>query len=131
SEVERSATYSGEISTDLVREVPMEYVFNRPDVIASEMVFRNVFEQVNVARTNFFPTLNITATGGFQTVDFSKIFDVGSLFGNVLGGLTQPIFNKRQIRTQYEVSLSEQEKALYNYQQTLLLASKEIGRAHV
>lgn len=129
SEVERSATYSGEISTDLVREVPTEYVFNRPDVIASEMVFRNIFEQVNVARTNFFPTLNITATGGFQTVDFSKIFDVGSLFGNVLGGLTQPIFNKRHIRTQYEVSLSEQEKALYNYQQTLLLASKEISDA--
>src|SRR5690606_6660750 len=129
TKVERTANYTGEITTDLIHEVPTKYVFNRPDVVASEMAFRNVFEQVNVARTSFYPTLNITANGGYQSVDFSKMFDVGSLFGNVLGGLTQPIFNKRQIRTQYEVSLSEQEKALYNYQQTILLATKEISDA--
>ena len=129
AEVERTATYSEELTTDLIQEVPTEYVFNRPDVVASEMAFRNVFEQVNVARTNFYPSLNITARGGYQSVDFSKMFDAGSLFGNILGGLTQPIFNKRQIRTQYEVSLSEQEKALYNYQQTILLAVKEISDA--
>src|SRR5690606_7882071 len=129
SKVERTTNYSEELTTDLVHEVPAKYVFNRPDVMASEMAFRNAFEQVNVARTNFYPTLNITANGGYQSVDFSKIFDAGSLFGNILGGLTQPIFNKRQIKTQYEVSLSEQEKALYNYQQTILLASQEISDA--
>ncbi len=127
--VERSNDFSTQVTTDFIREVPAQYIFNRPDVMASEMAFKNAFEQVNVARTGFYPSLTITATGGYQTVDFSKIFDVGSLFGNLVGGLTQPIFNKRQIKTQFEVSMTEQEKALYNYQQTLLLASKEISDA--
>lgn len=129
TDVPRTASFVDEIPTDLIYKVPAEYILNRPDVTAAEMAFRGAFEQVNVARTGFFPNISITATGGFQSVDMSKVFDVGSLFGNVLGGLTQPIFNKRQIRTQYEVSLSEQEKALYNYQQTLLLASKEVSDA--
>lgn len=127
--VERSNDFSTKITTDFIREVPAQYIFNRPDVVASEMAFKSAFEQVNVARTGFYPSLTITATGGYQTVDFSKIFDMGSLFGNLVGGLTQPIFNKRQIKTQFEVSMTEQEKALYNYQQTLLLASKEISDA--
>ncbi|MGO1585591.1 MAG: TolC family protein, partial [Mesonia sp.] len=52
-----------------------------------------------------------------------------SLFANIIGGLTQPIFNKRQIRTQYEVAESQQEQARLQFRQAFLIASKEVSDA--
>lgn len=102
---------------------------NRPDVLAAELGFRNAFELTNVAKASFYPTLRLTANGGLQTVDFEKLFDPTSFFASIVSGLAQPILNGRQIRTQYEISLSNQEKALLNYRQTILNASKEISDA--
>lgn len=102
---------------------------NRPDVLAAELGFRNAFELTNVAKASFYPTLKLTASGGLQSVEFDKLFDPTSFFASIIGGLTQPVLNGRQIRTQYEVSLSNQEKAFLNYKQTILNASKEISDA--
>ena len=117
------------VQLDLNIGVPADLLNNRPDILAAEMAFKNAFELTNVARASFYPSLRLTASGGFQSVDFAKLFDPTSLFGNVLGGLTQPLFNGRQIRTQFEVSMSNKEKAYYNYKQTVLEASKEVSDA--
>src|SRR5690606_29334254 len=42
---------------------------------------------------------------------------------------TQPIFNGRQIRTQYEVAKTQQEIAYLDFKQALLNASKEVSDA--
>ncbi|HLV52163.1 MAG TPA: TolC family protein [Flavobacterium sp.] len=102
---------------------------NRPDVLAAELGFRNAFELTNVAKASFYPTLRLTASGGLQSVDFEKLFDPTSFFASIIGGIAQPVLSGRQIRTQYEVSLSNQEKAFLNYKQTVLNASKEISDA--
>ena len=109
--------------------IAIEVLNNRPDVLAAELGFRNAFELTNVAKASFYPTLRLTASGGLQSVDFDKLFDPTSFFASVIGGIAQPILNGRQIRTQYEVSLSNQEKAFLNYKQTVLNASKEISDA--
>jgi outer membrane protein TolC len=46
-----------------------------------------------------------------------------------VGGLTQPIFNRRQIKTEYEVALSQKEQALLSFERTLLIASREVSDA--
>ena len=40
-----------------------------------------------------------------------------------------PIFNKRRINTQYEVSKAQQEQALFNFKQRLLEAGSEVSNA--
>src|SRR5690606_33962992 len=83
----------------------------------------------NVARSNFYPTLSINASGGLQSGQLEKLLNVNSLFASVVGGLAQPIFNKRAIKTQYEVSQAQQEQALIQFKQTLLIAAREVADA--
>ena len=125
----RHALKDQQISVAISAGVPAQLLRNRPDVLAAEYDFVNAFELTNVARTEFYPSLNISGSGGLQSLDISSLFTPQALFANILAGLTQPIFSQRRIRTQYEVSRHQQEIALLNYQQTFLTASTEVSDA--
>ncbi len=117
------------IDTDLHTGVPTLLLRNRPDVIVAEYAFVNNFELTNVALSNFYPSLTLSATGGFQSLEFNKLFDSASLFATIVGGLAQPILNKRQIRTQLEVAQAQQEQSFLNFKQALLTAGQEVSNA--
>ncbi|MAW95895.1 MULTISPECIES: efflux transporter outer membrane subunit [unclassified Leeuwenhoekiella] len=127
--INRSELLDQTINTPLKTGVPAELLSNRPDVRAAEYGLINAFELTNVARSNFYPSLTLNATGGFQSLDFSKLFDTTSLFATIVGGLTQPIFNGRKIRTQYEVAQAQQEQAKLNFRKALLDATREVSDA--
>ena len=109
--------------------VPSELLSNRPDVLSAEYGLMNAFEMTNVARSSFYPSLTLNASGGFQSFELDKLLNVNSLFASVVGGLMQPILNSRRIRTQYEVSQAQQEQALLQFKYTLLVAGKEVSDA--
>lgn len=128
-EINRSTLEQQHIDIPLETGVPSQLLSNRPDVMAAEYNMVNAFELTNVARSNFYPSLTINASGGFQSLELDKLFNVNSLFASVVGGLAQPIFNGRKIRTQYEVSQAQQEQALLQFKYTLLIAGKEVSDA--
>ncbi|MCM4160172.1 efflux transporter outer membrane subunit [Antarcticibacterium flavum] len=127
--IERSNLDQQEINTPLHTGVPGELLGNRPDVIAAEYNLRNAFELTNVARSNFYPSLSLTAAGGFQSLDLAELFNVNSLFANLAASIAQPVFNRRQIRTEFEASQARQEIALLEFQRSLLIASREVSDA--
>lgn len=108
---------------------PMQLLSNRPDVKAAELGLINAFELTNVAKSAFYPSLRINASSGLQSLELDQLFSLNSVFANVVGGITQPIFNGRRIRTAYEVSLSQQEIAYLNFRQSILNANKEVSDA--
>lgn len=128
-DIQRTSLNTQEITTELNVGVPIQLLRNRPDVMAAEYDLVNAFELTNVARSNFYPSLTLNATGGLQSLDFSELFDSTSLFASIMSGLTQPIFNGRQIRTQYEVSQASQEEARLNFRRAILIAIKEVSDA--
>lgn len=109
--------------------VPSVLLRNRPDVMAAEYGLINAFELTNVAKSNFYPSLTLTASGGFQSLDLKDWISANSIFANIVGGLAQPIFNKRAIKTQYEVAQAQQEQALLNFEKQLLVAGNEVSDA--
>lgn len=127
--VERTKLNEQEIKIELSTGLPIELLSNRPDVMAAEYGLINAFELTNLARSSFYPSLRLTASGGIQSMNFNDLFSANSLFANLIGSLTQPILNGRQIRTQYEVSKAQQESALLNYKKIILTASKEVSDA--
>lgn len=127
--VNRSSLDAQKITADVKVGVPTMLLRKRPDVIAAEYNLISNFEMTNVARSAFYPSLKITATGGLQTIDLKEWFSANSLFANVVTGLTQPLFNKRQIRTSVEVAKANQETAFLQFQQTLLVAGREVSDA--
>lgn len=128
-EITRGSLENQNIDIPLNTGIPAQLLRNRPDVMAAEYSLMNAFELTNAARASFYPSLTLSATGGFQNIEIDKLFNANSLFATIIGGLTQPIFNKRQIRTQYEVSQAQQEQAYLDFRLTIITASKEVSDA--
>ena len=126
---ERGSLTNQKIETELKLGVPSTLLSNRPDVMAAEYNLIQSFELSNVARSNFYPSLKLTASGGFQSLELDNLIDTNSLFATIIGGLTQPIFNKRSLKTQQEVALAQQEQSLLQFKKALLVAGNEVSNA--
>lgn len=127
--IERSTFEQQELNPEIQLGVPALLLSKRPDLIAAEYGLVSAFELVNVSRSQFYPSLTITASGGFQSLELKDLISTNSIFANIVTGLTQPIFNQRQIRTQHEIAKANQEKALIQFEQALKTAGKEVSDA--
>lgn len=127
--VERGTLDGQQIEMDLAIGVPYQLLSNRPDVRAAEYDLMRTFQMVNVAKADFYPSFRLTASSGFQSINIDELFSPRELFGNVIGSLTQPIWNRRKLKTRHEVSLAEQQIAYLNYRKSILNAGKEVSDA--
>jgi NodT family efflux transporter outer membrane factor (OMF) lipoprotein len=125
----RSSLSEQEISDNLKTGIPAQLLANRPDVQEAEYQFRYGFEMTNVARKYFYPSLTISATGGIMATDLSQMFNGASVFWNLVGGLTQPIFNRGQNKQRLNIAQANQEEYLIAFKQTLLTAGQEVANA--
>ncbi|SEB14880.1 TolC family protein [Pedobacter hartonius] len=112
--------------TNLSIGLPSQLLHNRPDVQQAEFAFRNSFENTNLARTYFYPSLTLTADGGLSTLQLKNFFDE-SIFYSLIGGLTQPIFNQGINKARLTTAQSQQ--AMNTFQQTLLVAGQEVSNS--
>jgi outer membrane protein, multidrug efflux system len=128
-EISRSSLDEQSIQEEFQIGVPAQLLRNRPDVLAAEYSLINAFELTNVARSDFYPSLRLTATGGYQSLELKELFDVNSLFANLAASIAQPVLNQRRIRTAYEVSVADQEQALLDFRKTILTAGREVSDA--
>ena len=125
----RSTLEDQTLANEMKLGVPSLLLRNRPDILQAEYALVNSFELTNVAKSNFYPSITLSASSGFQSLELDNWIDSSSIFANLVGGLTQPIFNGRKVRTAYEVSKANQEQALLNFKKALLIAGKEVSEA--
>ena len=125
--IERTTLAEQQFPTEFKQGYAAKLLQNRPDVARAELSLRNAFEMTNVARAAFYPTLTLSARGGISSTELDTWISAKSIFANFVAGLAQPILNRRQIRTQYEVRQIEQETALLNFKKAVLSAGKEVS----
>lgn len=123
----------GILGTQIVPEnlaigMPSQLLQNRPDVRQAEFNFRVAFESVNLAKTYFYPSLTLTASGGFSNLELKDFF-TNSIFYSIIGGLTQPLFNQGVNKMRLTTAQSQQLQAYNNFQQSLLTAGQEVSNA--
>jgi outer membrane protein, multidrug efflux system len=117
---------------DISAGLPAAMVSRRPDVRQQELVLLVSNAMVGIAQANMYPSLKITANGGVNSFKFDNWFQIpASLFGSVLGGITQPIFQKRQLKTDLEVAKIQREKNVLAFRQSVLNAMGEVSDALV
>ncbi len=109
--------------------IPAMLLENRPDVMQAEYELMAAYETTRSAHAYFFPMLKITAQGGFMAVNTADLLNPTSLAGNIIAGLTQPIFNNRANIARLKVSKAQQEEALLNFRSTLYNAGIEVQNA--
>ncbi|MCH8534566.1 MAG: efflux transporter outer membrane subunit [Flavobacteriaceae bacterium] len=126
---ERNSLQEQSIGQQIEIGVPAQLLRNRPDVVAAEYELINAFELTNVARASLYPSFTLNASAGLQSLTFGDFFSANSFFYNALGGFTQPVFNRRALKTQLEVAEGQKEQAALQFQQTLLTAGQEVSDA--
>ncbi len=110
--------------------VPAALVGRRPDVRSSELALDAANADVAINKAALYPSLVITPEGGWDNYIFRNWFNIpGSLFGAVVGGLTQPVFERKRLRTAYRVSESDREKTVIQFKQSVLVAMGEVSDA--
>jgi NodT family efflux transporter outer membrane factor (OMF) lipoprotein len=118
-----------QIDTTLKTGLPAQLLANRPDVQQAEYNLRYYFEKTNLARAYFYPSLTITAQGGWQSSTIKDLFSASSLFGNALAGLTQPIFNQGLNKQRLAIAQAQYEEYVATFQQKVLQAGQEVSDA--
>ncbi|MEZ2334579.1 efflux transporter outer membrane subunit [Mucilaginibacter sp. RCC_168] len=126
--ITRSTLADQKVTTELQTGVPTQLLTNRPDVQQSEYAFRAAFENTNLARTYFYPSFTITASGGLSSLTLKDFF-TKSIFYNAAAGLTQPIFNQGINKARLRTAQAQQQEALNSFQKTLLVAGQEVSNA--
>lgn len=106
---------------------PTQLLTNRTDINAAEQNLINAFEMVNFANASFYPTIGLSGQGGLNSMNFSKLFDVHSLFASIAGSIMQPLFNRRNLKTQKEVNVAKQEIALLDFKEKIITAYSEVA----
>ncbi|MCF0166036.1 MAG: TolC family protein [Bacteroidales bacterium] len=96
--------------------VSMEILDRRPDVRVSERNLEYYYYGQNIARSKFFPTLTLSATGLFN----------GQFIGDFIAGLSQPIFAGYKVAGNYKIAKADYEKAKIEYEQSLINAGREV-----
>ena len=126
--IERSLMKDQTVYSDLKIGIPASLLRNRPDIQEAEMAFRAAFEDVNYANTFFYPSFTISANGGLSSLSLTDFFD-NSVFYNLIGGLTQPIFANGENKARLKINKSLQQQAFYGYKAAWLDAGREISNA--
>jgi len=127
--IQRSVLSNQVIPYELAHGVPAQMLARRPDVQQAELSFRSAFELTHAARASFYPSLTLTSgVIGFSTINgLSNFFKPENIFTSIAGGLTQPIFARKQLTTQLEVAKADQQIALLTFEKTVLDAGREVS----
>jgi len=131
--IERNSTIDQvSVPTDLSAGVPSNLVSRRPDVKSFELALVTANSNVGINKAEMYPALRITASGGINSFMASNWFNIpASLFGVVAGSVVQPLFDHKQLKTQYEVAKVEREKTVLQFRQSVLNAVGEVSDALV
>lgn len=127
--IERKATLAQlDIPAQLAVGVPATMLAVRPDVKSVELGLRIADAKVGVANASMYPSLTITASGGVNSFKASNWFNIpASLFGVVGAGIVQPIFNRKELKTQFELAKVEREKSVLLFRQSVIQAVVEVS----
>jgi len=111
--------------------LPSRLLMRRPDLRQAEAELIAADADIDAARAELFPTLDLTAGIGYGARTFSSLLSPTSLFWNLGQTLTQIIFDRRSRISQVHFNQARQLELVQNYMQALYLAMRETEDALV
>jgi outer membrane protein, multidrug efflux system len=109
--------------------LPSELLTQRPDIRRQEADLASATANVGSARAQFFPSIQLTGAGGYQSAALVSLFQPHAAFFNLVGGLTQPIFDGGKILGNFEFTKARQDELLQIYRKTVVSAFADVDTA--
>ncbi len=110
--------------------LPSTLLERRPDITAAQATMAAYNSRIGVARTAFFPSISLTATGGAESTQLSNLFHwtsrtwaLGQTAGNAIA---MPIFDSGRNLARLDVAHAAYDEAVANYRQQVLVAFRDV-----
>jgi NodT family efflux transporter outer membrane factor (OMF) lipoprotein len=111
--------------------LPSDLLTRRPDVREAEAQLAAANANVEAARAAFFPSIQLTGEGGYQSTILRTLLRPESTFFSLAAGLTQPIFDGALLQGQYDLQRGRQDELLQNYRRAVISGFTDVERALV
>ena len=111
---------------DIPAGVPSTLLERRPDVAGAERRAAAANAQIGVAEAAFYPSLTLTASGGFESSTLSTLFNSPSRFWSFGTALAQSLFDAGLRKAQKDVALASYDATVAQYRQTVLTSFQEV-----
>jgi NodT family efflux transporter outer membrane factor (OMF) lipoprotein len=132
---ERIALRGGTMSRLAIPRVtpglPSDLLTRRPDIKEAEAQLAAAHANVNAARAAFFPSIQLTGEGGFQSALLRTLFTPAAGYYTIAASLTQPIFDGFRLLGQFELQKGKQEELLQTYRKAVISAFADVDKALV
>jgi multidrug efflux system outer membrane protein len=126
-----SGTLNSLTSPLVVEGLPSQLLSRRPDVAESEQQLISANADITVARAALFPSIQLTASGGYESSALSSLINPAARVWALSAGLTQPIFHGGALRGQVVFSNARYAELLSSYHKTVISAFGNVENALV
>lgn len=106
--------------------LPSELLERRPDIAAAERRVAEANDRVGIARAAYFPTLSLSAVGGFEGSSLLNLFHASSYMWAVGPTLSETIFDAGRRRAVSEGAGASYDESVAIYRQTTLTAFQQV-----
>ncbi|ABM36615.1 efflux transporter outer membrane subunit [Polaromonas naphthalenivorans] len=106
--------------------VPSSVLVRRPDIAAAQTTLQAAQARVGVAKTAWFPSISLTATGGYAAPEVGDLFKLSARAWGIGALLSLPIFDGGQREAGVQSANAELDIALANYREQVLVAFRDV-----
>lgn len=109
--------------------LPSELLTRRPDVAEAEAQLVAANANIAAARAALFPSISLTAGGGFESAALASLLTPASRVWSLAGNLTQPIFQGGALVGQYRYTQARYRELLADYHKAVIAALANVEDA--
>ena len=109
--------------------LPSELLTQRPDIRRQEAQLASATANIGNARAQFFPSIQLTGLGGYQSSALVSLFQPHAAFFSLVGAATQPIFDGGRILGNFEQTQARQDELLQTYRKTVIQSFADVDNA--
>ena len=107
-------------------EVSSILLERRPDIAAAERTVAAANEQIGIAVAAYYPTLTLSASGGFEATNIVKWFSLPSRFWSLGSQLSEVAFEGGKRRAQVSLTEAQYDATVASYRQAVLTAFQQV-----
>jgi NodT family efflux transporter outer membrane factor (OMF) lipoprotein len=105
---------------------PSQLLERRPDIAAAERQMAEANAVIGIGYAAFYPTVTLSASGGFTSSTISKLFNASSRVWSIGPSISETVFDAGLRRATIEQYVATYNADIANYRQTVLTAFQQV-----